>query len=168
LSFLKTFYPDEYVDSAYEIDYEGLLAKGYRALIFDIDNTLVPHDAPATKEAEDFLGHVKSLGFQVCFLSNNNEARVLMFNEHIGLPYIYKAGKPKASAYQKAMTLLGTTAKETVMIGDQLFTDVWGAGNAGVHCILCKPINPHERWTIKLKRILETIVLASYRRQQAR
>ena len=44
---IQQFYPDEWLDSAYVIDYEQLYKEGYRGLIFDIDNTLVPHGAPA-------------------------------------------------------------------------------------------------------------------------
>ena len=47
----KCFFPDEYLDSTYEIDFDSLYAQGYRGLLFDIDNTLVPHGAPADERA---------------------------------------------------------------------------------------------------------------------
>ena len=65
----KCFFPDEYLDSTYEIDFDSLYAQGYRGLLFDIDNTLVPHGAPADERACALFAHLKELGFQCCFLS---------------------------------------------------------------------------------------------------
>ena len=73
---LHQFYPDYEADSAYGIDYKTLYRKGYRGIIFDIDNTLVPHGAPATPQAIEFFGRLRELGFQTLLLSNNKEPRV--------------------------------------------------------------------------------------------
>ena len=70
---LENFYPDEYVDSAYSIDYQKLYDRGYRGLLFDIDNTLVPHGAPADERAIAFFRHLRGIGFSSCFLSNNKK-----------------------------------------------------------------------------------------------
>ena len=80
---LKTFYPNQMVASAYDIPYEALYQRGIRALIFDIDNTLTEHGKPATKQAIALMERLKKIGFKVCLLSNNKEARVKMFNEKI-------------------------------------------------------------------------------------
>ena len=64
-------YPDEYLDSTYSIDFDQLYKEGYRGIIFDIDNTLVPHGAPADERAISFFTHLKELGFQCILLSNN-------------------------------------------------------------------------------------------------
>jgi shikimate kinase len=63
------------------------------------------------------------------------------------------------------MRLMGTTSDNTLFIGDQLFTDVWGAKRLGIYCILSKPINPKEEIQIVLKRRLEKPVLKSYTKQ---
>ena len=76
MSFLHMFYPDEYLDSTYEIDFDLLYKKGYRGVIFDIDNTLVPHGAPADARAEALFSHLESIGFSCCLLSNNQRTRV--------------------------------------------------------------------------------------------
>ena len=72
-------YPDEYMPSTYQIDFDKLYEQGYRGLIFDIDNTLVPHGAPADERAIRLFAHLKELGFQCVLLSNNKEMRVKMF-----------------------------------------------------------------------------------------
>ena len=71
----RTFFPDEYLDSTYVIDFEKLYAQGYRGLIFDIDNTLVPHGAPADERAKELFIRLQKIGFQCCLLSNNRYER---------------------------------------------------------------------------------------------
>ena len=127
---LRRFYPDNEADSAYGIDYRALYEKGYRGVIFDIDNTLVPHGAPADERAIDLFARLRKLGF--------------------------------------GTVLMGTEPADTVFVGDQLFTDVWGAGKLGIVTYLVKPIHPKEEIQIVLKRRLEWIVLYFYHRRQRR
>jgi len=156
------FYPDEWVGSSYSIDYEVLYEKGYRGILFDIDNTLVPHGEPADEKAINLFKKLKSLGFKCCLISNNKEERVAIFNKDIKADFIFKARKPLSESYLKAMKKLGTNKRNTVFIGDQLFTDVYGAKRIGIYNILVKPINPKEEIQIVLKRYLERIVLHYY------
>lgn len=160
------FFPDEYVASTYVIPFEQLREEGYEGIIFDIDNTLVPHGDPADDRAKKLFGRLKELGFSCCLLSNNQEPRVKMFNEEIGVHYIYDAHKPSIKNYQRAMEFMGTDLQNTVFVGDQLFTDVWGAKRTGIRNILVKPIHPKEEIQIVLKRKLEKIVLYFYQKKK--
>lgn len=162
----KSFYPDCYMNSTYEIDFDAYYEKGYRGIIFDIDNTLVPHGAPADERSKALFAHLKELGYQVVLLSNNKEPRVKMFNDVVKVSYIFKAGKPLVKNYLKAMEMMGTNKDNTIFVGDQLFTDVWGAKRTGIHNILVQPIDKKEEIQIVLKRYLEKIVLKSYKRYQ--
>ena len=162
---LETFYPQNEVDSAYVIDYEGLYQQGYRGVIFDIDNTLVPHGAPADEKAVELFERLHKIGFQTMLLSNNKEPRVKMFNDAVGSKYIFKAGKPGRTGYVSAMKEMGTDAANTIFVGDQLFTDVWGAKRVGLVNYLVKPIHPKEEIQIVLKRYLEKIVLYFYHKR---
>lgn len=103
----RCFFPDEYVDSTYVIDFDRLYQEGYRGLIFDIDNTLVPHGAPADARAIALFEHLKELGFGCCLLSNNQRKRVSSFNDAVGVNYIENAHKPSVRNYNKAMEILG-------------------------------------------------------------
>ena len=161
----KTFYPDQYLASTYVIDFEKLYEKGFRGLIFDIDNTLVPHNAPADDRAVALFERLKRIGYRCCLISNNQEPRVKMFNEKIQVDYVYNAHKPSTKNYIRAMEIMGTDRSNTLFIGDQLFTDVWGAKRAGIPNILVKPLHPKEEIQIVLKRYLEKIVLFFYRRE---
>ena len=156
------FYPNEYYDSTYSINFGTYYNKGYRAVIFDIDNTLVEHDAPIDDRAYKLIDKLKNIGYNVCFLSNNDEQRVSEFNKTVGANYIYKAGKPSPKGYRKAMEQMGTNETNTLFVGDQLFTDIWGANNAGIRSILVQPIAKHEEIQIILKRIPEKLVLHFY------
>ena len=162
------FFPDEYVASTYVIPFEKLYEKGYRGVIFDIDNTLVPHGAPADERAKKLFVRLREIGFDSCLISNNQEPRVRMFNEEIGTHYIFNAHKPSRKNYRKAMEIMGTDCSNTLFVGDQLFTDVYGAKRTGMYNILVKPIHPKEEIQIVLKRYLEKIVLCFYKKKQKR
>lgn len=162
------FFPDRYVASTYVIEFDELYERGFRGLIFDIDNTLVPHGAPADERAVRLFERLKAAGYRCCLLSNNQEPRVQMFNEKIQVDYIYNAHKPSMKNYKKAMEIMGTDTGNTLFIGDQLFTDVWGAKRTGIPSILVKPLHPREEIQIVLKRYLERIVLYFYRRSLKR
>lgn len=160
------FFPDDYVASTYMIPFEKLYEEGYRGLIFDIDNTLVPHGAPADDRAKKLFAKLKETGFHCCLISNNQDPRVKMFNEEIKVDYICNAHKPSTKNYVKAMQIMGTDTSDTIFVGDQLFTDVWGAKRAGIRNILVKPIHPKEEIQIVLKRYLERIVLHFYQKEK--
>lgn len=158
------FFPEEYLASTYEIPFEKLYQEGYRGVIFDIDNTLVPHGAPADERSKALFARLKALGFECCLLSNNQRPRVDLFNRDVNVHAIYNAHKPSVQNYQRAMELMGTDLQNTLFVGDQLFTDVWGAKRTGIRNILVQPIHPKEEIQIVLKRMLEKIVLYFYRR----
>ena len=147
--------PDESAKDAWRVDYDGLYLNGYRGIIFDIDNTLVGHDAPADDRAKELTDRLKDRGFSVCVVSNNKEPRVKSFADALGLPYVYGAAKPAVGGYMKAMEIMGTDPAHTVSIGDQVFTDVAGSRGAGVYTIMTKRLHFKEPFHIHLKRILE-------------
>ena len=163
---LERFFPDEYVDSAYGIPFEELYRKGYRGIIFDVDNTLGPHGAPADARSIDLFERLRAMGFSTCILSNNKEPRVAPFAGQVKSPYIFKGRKPSVKGYERAMEVMGTGRENTLFIGDQLFTDVWGARRTGLYSILTKPMDPHEEIQIVFKRYLEAVVLRAYKKQR--
>lgn len=162
----KRFYPNNYVDSTYSIDFEKYYDLGYRGILFDIDNTLVEHGKPATKRAVELFEELRRIGFNTCLISNNKEPRVKPFADLVKSNYIYDAHKPSTKNYRKAMELMGTTLGNSMFVGDQLFTDVYGANRAGMYTILVKPIDKKEEIQIVLKRKLERIVLHFYKKGQ--
>lgn len=164
---LEPFYPKEWLDSTYQIPWEDWYAKGIRGAVFDVDNTLVPHGAPADEKAIALFARLHGMGMNTCLLSNNKEPRVASFAAQVDSPYIYKANKPSVKNYRRAMELMGTDEKTTLFVGDQLFTDVYGANRTGIYGILVKPINPKEEIQIVLKRYLEAVVLHFYKKSRS-
>lgn len=163
---LEKLYPGEYLDSTYQIDFGKLYAEGYRGVIFDIDNTLVPHGAPSDERSDALFRKLHQAGWKTMVLSNNKEPRVKLFADKVETDYIYKAGKPGRKGYLDAMEHMGTDLSNTLFIGDQIFTDIWGANRAGIRTILVKPIHPKEEIQIVLKRYLEKVVLFFYQQKQ--
>lgn len=163
---VERFYPDVYLDSTYSIDFDRLAKEGYRGVLFDIDNTLVPHGAPADARALRLFAHLREIGMDYCVISNNQLPRVKSFAGAIQGKYIEDAHKPSTRNYKRAMEMMGCTPKDALFVGDQLFTDVWGAKRAGMRTILVKPIHPKEEIQIVLKRYLEKIVLYFYEKER--
>ena len=163
---MEMLYPDAWVSSTYKIPFEKLYKRGYRGVIFDIDNTLVPHGAPADERAEALFEHLKELGFEYALISNNKGPRVQMFNQNIHAYTVCDAHKPSPENYIKAAAIMGLEKNQVLFVGDQIFTDVLGAKLAGIYSILVQPIHPKEEIQIVLKRYLERIVLYFYKKKR--
>ena len=160
---LKSLYPLAYVPSVYDIDYAALYRRGYRAILFDIDNTLVPHGAPATPESDALLRQVQQAGILPVMLSNNNEARVESFLEHLNCLYVCDAEKPKSVGYHRALALLELPPGEVLVVGDQVFTDILGANRCGLDSVLVRFIGADTEKKLGKRRRLEQLVLWCYR-----
>ena len=162
---MKIFYPKEEISSVYDINYKELYNNGIRALIYDIDNTLVKHGAKANENIVELFHILQKMGFKTVLISNNTKERVESFADEVGSDYIAKAGKPGRKAYISAMEKMGSGKDDTVFVGDQLFTDIYGANRVGLYSILVKPIDKKEEIQIVFKRKLEAIVLFFYHRR---
>lgn len=162
----QQFYPKEDYTSTYEIPFEKYYQKGYRGILFDVDNTLVEHDQQATRRAIALFERLREIGFSTCLISNNKDYRVQPFADAVGSDFVYMAGKPSPNGYEEGMRRMKTNPRNTLFVGDQIFTDVWGANRAGIHSILVKQIAKHEEIQIVIKRKLEKIVLREYRKKK--
>lgn len=163
----KKFYPYEYVESVFTIDYDKLYKKGYRGLIFDIDNTLVPHGEDSTPEIDELFNKIQNIGFKTFFLSDNGKKRIEKFLENIkNSQYIDNAGKPKPNNYLKAIEMMELDKDKVVYIGDQTFKDILGANKADIPNILVKYIGFYTEKKIGIKRHLERIILKTYKRSK--
>ncbi len=162
----KVFYPYEYVDSVFCIDYNKLYEKGYRGIIFDIDNTLVHHGDDSTEQIDELFKTIQNIGFKTLLLSNNNEERVKRFLKNIDSLYICDAGKPKVTNYLKAVEMMNISKKQTLFIGDQVFTDIFGANKSGIASILVKFIRVNGETKIGKRRQLENLILKIYRKNK--
>ena len=162
----ERFFPDAYMESTYAIDFEKLYKEGIRGVIFDIDNTLVPHGAPADERAIRLFARLRSIGLDYCLISNNQLPRVKPFADAVQAKFVEDAHKPSRKNYLKAMKLMHVDLDSCIFVGDQIFTDVYGAKRCGMRTILVKPLHPKEEIQIVLKRYLEKIVLYFYQKEK--
>ena len=156
---LNKLYPYEYVDSVFSIDFNELYKKGYRGIIFDIDNTILPvNDITVSGELIDFINELKNK-FNICILSNNNEARVNPVKEKLKVQGFANAKKPSKYAYDKALNLLNSSSDNTVMVGDQMLSDIVFANKYKLYCILVEPVK--NKYDIKTgtSRVLQNIIM---------
>ncbi|RLE31551.1 YqeG family HAD IIIA-type phosphatase [Candidatus Acetothermia bacterium] len=164
---MRPLRPKSEAPSVHAVDYRALWERGLRALIFDLDNTLARWRAgPPADEVLTLLGKLKEQGFKVAVLSNGRLSKrpeVLRSFSELGIPVIWPARKPLPAGFKQALRELAARPGETVMIGDQLFTDVLGGNLVGLYTVLVRPLDPgrESRFT-KLNRWLERL---SHRRR---
>jgi len=155
--------PDYYLDTVYDIPFEELWQNKIRGLIFDIDNTIAPYEESRPSAKFTALAkRLRRMGFQISLLTNNTNKRLDCFTKPLEVFGIANAIKPMKRGVKKAMKSMGTKPEHTVIIGDQLLTDVWAGKRAGMLTILVKPIADKDFVTVKLKRMLEGRLLKRY------
>lgn len=163
---LKKYYPYEYVEDVFCIDYKKLYDLGYRGIIFDIDNTLVPHGENSTPKVDDFMNSLKSLGLKTLLLSDNDMERVERFNKNINSMYICDAKKPNVECLYKAVDKLDMEKDKIIYIGDQLFKDICLANKIKMPNILVKYIGYYDEGPKGKKRAVESIILNFYKKSK--
>ncbi len=154
--------PKVYVNSVYNIDLMKLKKiKNIKGIIVDLDNTLV---AWGKKEVSpriiDWIKEAKKIGFKICIVSNTNSKRAAEFAKIFDIPYHSKYFKPFSVAFNNGLKILETKKTETVVIGDQIFTDIWGGNRLKLLTILVIPIVKKDSIGTFLHRNLEKILIS--------
>ena len=160
-----TFVPEYRFEKFNLASADFLLEIGVKGIILDVDNTLEPYEnATPGKHVVDWLSSLAERGIKAAIVSNNGKERIELFNKQLALPAYYKAKKPFKKNIYRAMADMQTTPDETVLMGDQVFTDVWAAHNAKIRAILVPPIKDKTDIFTKFKRLLERPILRKYER----
>ena len=158
-----SFAPDYYFNRFDEVSPEFLIQHGIKGILLDVDNTLEPYENPKpTEKVVKWFASLRENGISAALVSNNDQARIDEFNKELGLVAYSKVSKPSKKYLAKAMRDLGTTRENTIMMGDQVFTDVWAAHNAGIPGILVPPIRDKRNLLTRFKRLLEKPILHRY------
>lgn len=158
--YVNSVIPNCYVKDVYDIDYKKLYKKGYRNIVFDIDNTILPvNDIAVPNELVDLFKDIKKIGFNICLVSNNKEPRVLPPATILGTAYLSEAKKPTKEGFDKALKVLGASVNDTIMVGDQMLSDIKGANEYGLYSILVEPVD--DKYDIKTgtSRVLQNIMV---------
>lgn len=165
---LKWLRPRQTVGFLTEIDIDGLLLRGIRGLLLDLDNTIVAWDQHDVEhQVQEWIHQAKASALSLCLVTNAKSDRVERAIKPLGIPYVALARKPMLRGFRKAMHMLGTAPNETAMVGDQIFTDVLGANLLGVYSILIELPDPKEQWWMKGTRRLEKWVKKKHKPSRA-
>ena len=158
--------PDYYFETFDKADARFLSSIGVKAILLDVDNTLEPYENPLpTEKVLSWFDDLREEGISAAIVSNNGKERIELFNQELGLIAYYKAKKPFKKRLKMAMAEIGVTAEETIFMGDQIFTDVWAARNAGIRAILVPPIKDKTDIFTRFKRLLEKPIMRRYRKK---
>lgn len=159
----KKFIPKCNVRRIEDIDFDFFYKEGKRLLILDIDNTLMPYDQTLPPKAlVAFLEDLQKTGFEIVLLSNNNKARIEPIASALKLPGLWHAKKPLKTGFKKALKIKNSRfdKHQSLVVGDQLMTDVFGANRAKIDVCLVKPIKKKtEKWYTRLNRSVENKML---------
>lgn len=151
--------PDETVPSLSAIDLNKLRLQGFRGIILDLDNTSTPWNQDIfTTEALVFIKMAQELNFRLCLLSNTTYKRGKRMAELLGLPFIAPALKPRKKPFLRALEKLNTQNGESLVIGDQIFTDILGGNRAGCYTIQVDPLAKKEFMGTKFLRLMESFL----------
>lgn len=160
-------YPKLYIENIKKITLELLKENKIKGLILDIDNTLIDYDKNLLEGAKQWCDNLKENNIKLCILSNTNKVKkVEKVAKILNLEYIYFAHKPSKKGFLKAQKLLDLNKEEIAIVGDQIFTDVWGGNRVGMYTILTKPIDERDILLTRLKRPFEKIVINNYLKQR--
>ena len=149
------FQPEQFLTTIELVDSQNLVARGFKAVLLDVDNTVVPRDTHEIPESvQQWIDDAQACGLTICLLSNNWHKTVFTYADQLGLPCVYKAMKPLPFAFLRALHHIGMTADDAVVIGDQLMTDVLGAHFLGIPAIMVRPRASQDLWhTLLLRRV---------------
>lgn len=157
--------PDHVFPTYADVTPEFCRANGIRALLCDIDNTLVTYDDPEpTPELYEWFDLMREAGIGIAFVSNNHADRVELFNSKLGYPAYPDAGKPSAKRYFEAIDALGVRREEAAVLGDQLLTDAAAAHRFGVKALIVPPIKDKRTLFFRAKRLIEIPYMKRYER----
>ncbi len=158
--------PHRFCHGVAEISVEDLQAEGIDTVLLDLDNTLVPwqkHDM--TEEVRAWLLSLKEAGMKMFLVSNSRFGkRIITLSEDLGIPHVRRAWKPRKKGFLYAMKELGSEPSKTVIIGDQMFTDVLGGNRLGLYTVMVHPIAKREFVGTKLSRTAERVFLSWFRK----
>ena len=162
-------YPDAYFNKVEEITIEFLKRNKIKALILDIDNTLIDYNENLSREVEEWAKNIKGQGIKLYILSNTNKKKkVEKVSKTLEIPYINFAKKPLKSGFLKVQKELKEKSENIGVVGDQIFTDVIGGNRCKMFTILVEPINKKDYWFTAWKRPIENNIKMNYKKKQTK
>jgi HAD superfamily phosphatase (TIGR01668 family) len=156
---MSLFRPKEVLNIFTDLDMPFYREKGFDTILLDVDNTIaVPNTGGCDERAARFISDLKDNGFKVVIFSNNNKERVKMFIGDIDVDYWYLALKPLPFSYLAVCRKMGSKPSKTLVLGDQLITDILGANLSGCYGIYCKQLQEKDSKMTAFNRRFEKLI----------
>lgn len=156
---INQFKPTWMIPAIYNVTPAQLRAQGVKAVLADLDNTLIAWDNPdGTPELKKWLHALQDAGIPLVVVSNNSKPRIAKALVSLELPFVSRALKPLPFGIARARRNLGLRKSEVVMVGDQYITDMWAAHMAGVASILVQPLVKTDAWNTRINRFFERFI----------
>jgi len=159
---LERFFPNYYADKVSDLKIEFFKERKIKGILIDIDNTLIDYYENMTEDTLKWVEKIKESGIKIRLLSNNNKDRVDRIGKRLGVNGIHYASKPRRKGFVAAMKNMQLRNHEICVIGDQLFTDVYGGNRLNIFTILVKQVHERDIWITKFKRPLEKRIMTLY------
>lgn len=162
-------YPNEYLSKVEDINIEFLQKNKIKALILDIDNTLIDYNKNLSEKVVKWAKELNGQGVKLYLLSNtNHKEKVEKVANALCIPYIYLAKKPFKSGFMKVKKELKEKSENIAVVGDQIFTDIIGGNRCNMFTILIEPIDKKDYWYTAWKRPLENKIKKHYKNKKAK
>lgn len=156
-------YPNVLLNNVKDITIEFIQKHRIKALILDVDNTLIDYKKNIEKSTIKWAKDLRGQGIKLYILSNtNNKEKVEMVAKKLEIPYINFAKKPLKSGFKKVQKELNEKPENIAVVGDQIFTDVLGGNRCKMFTILVEPIDKRDFWYTKWKRPIENKIKRHY------
>ncbi len=160
-------YPDGHFEKVEEITIKYLQDNKIKALILDVDNTLIDYQKHLEKSVIQWAKNLKEQGIKLYILSNTNQKeKVEKVAKALEIPYRNLAKKPFKTGFLKVQKELKEKAENIAVVGDQIFTDIIGGNRCRMFTILVEPINPKDFWYTAWKRPIENRIKNRYRKNK--
>lgn len=161
--FFSRFYPTYIYEKVEDIPYELIEKEKIELIMLDMDNTLIDNNKKYKKALKEWIKNMKEHNIKLCILSNSPFGdKVKQIARELNMPYEFNATKPLLKGFKKVIEQNNIPKDRILMIGDQIFTDIFGGNRVGIKTILVTPINKSESILSKVKRPLEKLILKKY------
>lgn len=153
------YYPNAYLKSVEDITIDFLNKNNIKALILDVDNTLIDYYKNLAESKKQWSKKLQENGVILYILSNTNkEEKVKTVSEALNIPYEFFAKKPSKKGFIKIQKKINIKPENIGVVGDQIFTDVVGGNRCKMFTILVEPVDKKDYWYTAWKRPLERII----------
>ena len=158
---MRLFTPSLIIPTVYDLPMEWLRERSVRAVISDLDNTLVPwRDYKVAQELCDWFTHLHEEGFRTVILTNARPSPTIKeLSKQLGTKLVIGARKPVQRFFREALRKVEVLPGQACVIGDQVFTDILGGNIMGCHTVLVEKLGSREFFGTRITRILERVIL---------